>query len=311
MNRQNWVLVRLISWSVTAIALIAILFLGLSGKIGWNIWSFGGIGTGYHYADASRYTAGGAKLDGDDVDRLDVDWIDGKIKIEVYEGDTVQFFEKSSQKLKENEQLHYYNKNGRLIIRYKKAERKMFANSRGKELTIKVPEDTAKSLKTVNVDTVSSDTNVKGIDANKLVLNSTSGDFEIIDCRMSDLNLDSTSGGLIGTSLEITDMLNANTTSGDVKISGAVKEINYDTVSGDLTVESKICPKRVKTDSVSGSVTLSIPQNEGFTFSKDTVSGTLASEFDLSYEDDEGIYKNGEAKFDCGSVSGDFTINQL
>ena len=311
MNRQNWVVVRLISWCVTAIALIAILLLGLSGKIGWNIWSFGGLGSGYRYTDAARYTAGGAKLDADDVDSLHVDWIDGKIKIELYDGDTVQFFEESSRKLKENEQLHYYNKNGRLNIRYKKSERKLFASNHGKNLTIRVPEKTARSLKTMNVDTVSSDTNIKGIEVKKVVMDSTSGQFELTDCKILDLNLNSTSGGLVGKSLEIVDTLEANTTSGDVEIDGSSLDIEFNTVSGDLTVESKICPKRVKTDSVSGNVTLSIPENEGFTFSKDTVSGTLTSEFDLSYKDDEGIYKNGEAEFDCGSVSGDFAINQL
>lgn len=312
MERKNWAIVRLVSWSVAALALTVILLLGITGRIGYGTWFFniGSVASGYRYADADKYKAGNGKIDGDAVQSLDVDWIDGDINIEVYDGDTVEFFEKSSADLDEEEQLHYYNKKGRLMIKYRKSARKSFVDNLEKELTIRVPKKTAKSLKEVNVDTISSWTNIKGISADKSVLDSASGDFDLADCQISDVRMDSTSGQMTGEALVIADKLVANTTSGDVQVSGSVGSINFDTVSGVLTLDSEICPKTVKTDSVSGNVTLKIPDNEGFAFEKDSVSGRVTCDFNISYEEDAGVYKNGKAQFDFESVSGDIIIEK-
>ena len=42
---------------------------------------------GYVYSNASRYTAGDARIS-DRVDELEINWVDGSVRIEYYNGDT-------------------------------------------------------------------------------------------------------------------------------------------------------------------------------------------------------------------------------
>ncbi len=309
MSRKESAWVRLIAWSITAAALFVILMLGLTGHFHWiNI----GFNNSFIYAESGKYQAGPGEISGNQVDELDINWIDGNIKIQVYDGSTVQFSEKSSKKLKESERLHYYNKNGRLIIQYQKAQRNLlsFGGSKNKELTIMLPEKTAEKMKYVGVDTVSGDTQMTGIRAEQIELDSTSGDFELTDCKSKKLEMDSTSGTLTGRSLEASEKLETDTTSGSVKVEGRFAGIDSDTVSGDVEVESSICPDKVTTDSTSGSVLLIIPDNDGFEYKRDSVSGSFKCDFEVSQDEDRGEYKNGRASFRFDSVSGSVTIRK-
>lgn len=310
MDRRQSALIRIVAWSVAAVALLVILLLGLAGRI---TPIFFGFNTGYYYADSNKYQSGSGKIDGDEVHDLDINWIDGSIRIEVYEGDTVQIFEKSQKNLKEDDQLQYYNKNGRLMIQYQKARKKLLSleGNLQKELTVKIPVRTAEKMGYVGVDTVSSDTRMDGITADKIDLNSTSGDFELTECRTSKLFMNSTSGSLTGEALYVDKELNTDSTSGNVNVKGSVLMIHSDSTSGSVNVESEACPEKVRTDTVSGSVTLIIPENDGFKFKSDSVSGMVKCDFYVTFENDHGVYKDGGADFSFDSVSGDVSIKPL
>lgn len=309
MDRRQSAIIRIIAWSVAAAALVIILVLGLTGNFHWfNI----GFSSGYYYPDSGKYQAGAGKIDGSEINDLDINWMGGSVRVEVYDGDTVQFYEKASRDLKEIEQLHYYNRNGRLMIQYQKAQKKMLSmgKSLSKELTIKIPEETGKRLGYVGIDTISSNTRIKGITADRFNLNSTSGDFELEKCKTAKLEMDSTSGCLTGLDVTVEDKLNTNTTSGSVNVKGSCRKVESDTVSGDVEIESSTCPDKIKTDSVSGDFILAIPENDGFTYHLDTVSGSFNCDFGVTHADERGTYKDGGASFNLGSVSGDFTIKK-
>lgn len=53
---------------------------------------------------------GNAKIDGNEIKDLELNWLDGRIHVETYDGETVQFYEKASQDLSEKQQLQYYVK---------------------------------------------------------------------------------------------------------------------------------------------------------------------------------------------------------
>lgn len=310
MNKRQFAFIKIIAWSITAAILITVLILGLTGI--WN-WNPIGFGSGYFYTDGGKYQAGGAEIDGEKVRDLDINWISGNIKVEVYDGETVQFFEKSTRNLKESEQLQYYSNDGKLIIQYRKAKRAFLSigTNLSKELTVRIPEKTAETMGYVRIDTISSDTKVKGITAERFNLDSTSGNFSLFKCKSYALSMDSTSGNLAGESLYVDGKLNTDTTSGDVNAEGSFQHINSDTVSGSITITSQICPQKVRTDSVSGDVILTIPENSGFTYEKDSVSGSLECDFDVSQKKDRGIHKDGSASFHFDSVSGDISILKM
>ena len=309
MNRRESAWIRIIAWTIVAAVLFLILILGIMGRFhGINI----GFGSGYTYADAGKYKAGPGQIDAGQVNELDINWVDGSVKIQVYDGDTVQFQETASIKLKKNKQLHYYNKNGRLMIQYQKSQRSLFSfgNSGNKEVTVKIPKKTADAMGYVGVDTVSGDTWMKGIHAERMNLDTVSGDINIEECSAFKLDMDSTSGELIGRGLDVKDSLETDTTSGNVKIEGNFEAIETDTVSGSVEVISSTCPNKVETDSTSGEVLLVIPENDGFTYKMDSVSGSFRCDFEVSQEEDRGEYKNGNASFRFDSVSGNVSIRK-
>lgn len=313
MDRKQSAIIRIIAWSVVVVALSVMLVLGINGSL-WNHgWFSIGFNSSINYKYADRYQAGAAEIKGDEVSDLEVNWLDGSVEIEVYDGDTVQFSETSNRTLEEKEKLQYYNYKGRLIIQYQKAMKSFFSldgSNLNKQLTIKIPATTAKALGIVEVDTISSDSRIKGIAADKIEMDSTSGDFEVVSCYTRDFSFDSTSGSLTAKSLVVEGELDTDTTSGSVKVEGSFQEANLDTVSGSMYIDSDICPDKVVTDSTSGDIILAIPENDGFTYKKDSVSGSMECEFQVSQREDKGTYKDGGALFSFDSVSGDMTIRK-
>ena len=308
MTRKNAAIIKIISWSIVALALLALLLLGIVGEI--NVFSFVA-NTSYTYSNSSKYKAGNAEIDGDKVSDLEIDWLDGNIKVEVYDGNKVQLSEVSSRSLKENEKLHYYNDHGTLRVEYKKSERRLFSlgiKRANKELTVRLPESTAKKLGLLNIDTISSDTEVSDITTEHIRLDSTSGNFILNDCTAEKLIMSSTSGNLKGENLIVSDKINADTTSGNATLKGDFGHVEFDTVSGELYVESSICPEKIRTDTVSGDVKIVIPENKGFSYRKDAVSGSFQSDFQTKQKEDRGTYKDGSASFSFDTVSGDIEI---
>lgn len=315
MDKKQSAIIRIIAWFIVAVALIVVLLFGLNGNL-WNFNFFGfnlGYNFGYSYKDAGKYQAGGAEIDGKDVTDLDINWDDGSVLIEAYNGDTVKFYEDSSRNLSKNEKLHYYNQNGKLIIQYRKSEKKIFSMSgmsKNKHLTIKVPEDLAKSLGQVNVDTLDSQTTLTGLNADKILLDSIDGDFELTNCQAGQLDMDSVNGVLKGVSLVVTGKLDIDNVDGDAILDGSFGQIKCDIVSGNLTVTSQKCPKRIDAETIDGDITLSIPESSGFTYREFTVDGNFTCDFPLTHQKDQGVYGDGEAFFDFETVNGDVTIKK-
>lgn len=314
MNKRQSAIIRVISWSVVAVVLAGLLVLGINGRINWWSGSFPfSFGSSFSYMNANKYDAGPGQVDADNINALEINWLDGEVAVQTYEGDSVRFTETADKSLKKEEQLRYYNDRGTLKIQYKKAGRTFFSfggRSLNKKLVVEIPESLAEKLRELSVDTVSGDVKISGVHAEDIELDSTSGDLILMQCSAVDCSADSTSGIFEADDFVVENELEVSTTSGDFKMKGSVAKLEFDTVSGDLNLDSERCPEKVVTDSVSGSVTLIIPENEGFTYDKDTVSGSLQCEFEVTQREDKGTYRDGDASFSFDTVSGDITIKK-
>lgn len=312
MSKKQSAIVRIVAWSVVAVVLTAMLLLGIKGKLGNISTGRFSISLAQQYRDASKYQAGNASIGGDEVKALEINWLDGTIDVEVYDGDTVEVSETADKSLDESDKLHYYNRDGRLIIQYRKSERKFFSwfgsSDLNKRLLIRIPKATAGALKDLDIDTISSDSVVSGLTAETMTLDSTSGDFELKGCAAGSLEMDSTSGSLKGDLLKVSGGLEADTTSGNADLKGTFGRVDFDTVSGSLTLDAQNCPERIETDTVSGDVNLILPEGEGFSYEMDSVSGGVNCEFPVTQKGSKGIYGDGNADFNFDSVSGDVTL---
>lgn len=302
MDSKNSSILKIVLWSVVALILINILLIG----IGFGSFTFGI----NKYPNASKYTAGSGEIDAGNLSEIEINWIEGNVSIESYDGDTVHFYEESRKELDEKNMLHYYNDNGRLIIQYEKPNTSIFSFGKynyDKHLTVQVPEEMT-NLKTLNLDLVSSDSYVTGINVKYLDIENISGSVSLKDIEVSELDIETVSGSIDSDNIIVKKHADIETTSGSAKLSGSVNRINFDSTSGDLDLLSDVCPDEIDTDTISGDINITIPNNEGFTYSYDGLSGDINCEFDIIKNNDEAVHGNGKSEFSFDSISGDINI---
>lgn len=284
---KNNAVIRIVLWSITALVLTGILVGVLALRdYGLVSWSFMG-----RYNDADSYTVGDASIE-EPVNRLRIDWVSGAIDIAAYDGETVEISETGAAD--EDEQLRYRVKDGELMIHHQKS-RWFFGVSlktRSKSLTVKIPRDYLESFRSVKIDSTSAKITITELIASeKIEIDNVSGAAELTDIK--------------------TALLDCDTVSGDFTASGEITELDYNSTSGDANITTSVPMRKLEIDTVSGNVTVSIPENNGFTLEFDTVSGDFtATDFPTIQRDDKRIFGDGSADFEADSVSGDFTVKK-
>ena len=102
--------------------------------------------------------------------------------------------------------------------------------------------------------------------------------------------------------------MSIDTTSGNARVSGSFERVDVNTVSGNINIHSAKMLEGFKTSSISGDITLTIPENDGFTVDFNKVTGKFKSDFSFAIQGDTHIYKNGETRFNASTVSGNLDI---
>lgn len=306
--------VRIIVFSIMAIVLTIVLVIGLAGGKLVNIAGdalFAGVFDSYENDES--YVVGKGTFDADDIKEIELNWTAGKVNIEVNDGDQFELVEEYSGELSDAEKMRYRLEDGKLKVQYRAPGRFLWFNFKvqGKTLTLKVPESAMAQLDQLKVDAVSANVGVQGITANTFKCETISGRIELNDITCKQMEVSSTSGELLLNGITADD-LDTETVSGKVTAKGSVKSFAGESVSGNLEVELSICPAIIKMNSVSGRITIRIPENDGFTAKYESVSGRFSSgEFAVTTSNKRVVYKNGEADFNLETVSGNILIEKL
>lgn len=141
---------------------------------------------------------------------------------------------------------------------------------------------------------------------NELTISVTSAYVDLFEINASKLNLTTISGGC--TVDGFFDEVNIYTTSGDVFVYGSFAHGTFEAVSGGLYITADGMMRSCRVDAVSGSVSLTLPQNLGYTLAFDSVSGNLyADELDITSSADF-TYGDGTAEIVVDTVSGDLSL---
>ncbi len=170
-----------------------------------------------------------------------------------------------------------------------------------------------------------------GLEAEQLIVKTTSGDLEAehlccrqmifksasgdLDCGnlTGDVQADTVSGditlsGSMGT-------LRASSISGDVEISGSVREARCTSASGDVLLKTGVLPEFLELASKSGDCEARLPGDQGFTLQYSTVSGCLRSGFPLDIpagaKSGSAAYREGGSTVRLSSISGDITLRSI
>ena len=167
------------------------------------------------------------------------------------------------------------------------------SDSKSEPTTLEVMLPTGAS---VSVDSVSANVDVQGVAGRKLSIDNVSGDILVAASSPGEASFDNVSGDMtvrmtsakvkidnVSGDLNIqgsfTGDLNVDTVSGDVRMTGSwVNQFELSTVSGDATLQ--VSPKAnstIKTDSVSGGLTLILPRETSAQLHAETFSGSIVS----------------------------------
>lgn len=280
---------RIIIWSLVAVLLTSLLVVGISSSPSsffTGDWSLGGIGV--TYKNSALYNVGGGTVT-DEFHSIKVNWTNGKINIESYDGEDTVISETEVAE-KENK-LRWRVEDGVLKIQQMAAGMRFgLKKTPKKTLTVKIPSNVEEGLKAVTSDSVSAEVTITGISASDKI------------------EIDTVSGGANLKNIK-TEKLDIDTVSGSIKAAGEFTELESDSVSGDVTVSSATPLKKLDCDSTSGNIRLTIPKNSGFTLKADTVSGDISCGLPtVSESKNRRVCGDGSADFETDTVSGDLII---
>lgn len=322
----------LVACSIAALLLTGVLAVGLSQN---------GFGIGALLEEAERgYSSedGGTRYEytwdpaETETTGLDVEWINGTVDVTVGSGDVIRIIEKSGKELKSNEKLELSRSGGVLKIKWNHEliSFSIFQNRR-KDLTVEVPKALAESMEALKCSNTSGKITVSGFTAEELEFSSTSGDLELSGLSgteadisttsgkisldgmklSEDLDVSSTSGALVLSNVQAKET-DLSTTSGSVSYAGSADELKASTVSASVRAELYNCPKKAEMSSVSGGLTLAIPENKGFEAEYNSVSGSFESDFAVTgasgAKSGHALYSGGESSFSFSTTSGDMRI---
>ena len=280
---------RIVIWSLVAVLLTSLLVVGISSSPSsffTGDWSSGIIGV--TYKNSALYNVGGGTVT-DEFQSIKVNWTNGKINIEAYDGEDTVISETEVAE-KENK-LRWRVEDGVLKIQQMAAGMRFgLKQTPKKTLTVKIPSNVAEGLKAVTSDSVSAEVTITGISASdKIEIDTVSGGANLKNIRTEKLDID--------------------TVSGSIKAAGEFTELESDSVSGDVTVSSATPLKKLDCDSTSGNIRLTIPKNSGFTLKADTVSGDISCGLPtVSESKNRRVCGDGSADFETDTVSGDLII---
>ena len=280
---------RIIIWSLVAVLLTSLLVVGISSSPSsffTGDLSFGIIGV--TYKNSALYNVGGGTVT-DEFHSIKVNWTNGKINIESYDGEDTVISETEVAE-KENK-LRWRVEDGVLKIQQMAAGIRFgLKKTPKKTLTVKIPSSAAEKLKSVNTDSVSAEVNIIGVAASgKIEIDTVSGSAELKNIKTARLDID--------------------TVSGEVNAEGEISELESDSVSGDITVSSAVSLEKLDCDSTSGNIRLTIPKDSGFTLKADTVSGDISCGLPtVSESKNRRVCGDGSADFETDTVSGDLII---
>lgn len=280
---------RIVIWSLVAVLLTSLLVVGISSSPSSFFsgdWSLGTIGV--TYKNSALYNVGGGTVT-DEFHSIKVNWTNGKINIEAYDGEDTVISETEVAE-KENK-LRWRVEDGVLKIQQMAAGMRFgLKKTPKKTLTVKIPSNVAKGLKAVTSDSVSAEVTITGISASdKIEIDTVSGGANLKNIRTEKLDID--------------------TVSGSIKAAGEFTELESDSVSGDVSVSSATPLKKLDCGSTSGNIRLTIPKNSGFTLKADTVSGDISCGLPtVSESKNRRVCGDGSADFETDTVSGDLII---
>lgn len=236
------------------------------------------------------YTSSAQRTSGK-IDELSIDWASGSITIQP--GDTDEILYEETGDFDSANAMVAKVSGSKLTIQYCKDGSFLkggfsFGGSLHKDLTITVPRDWV--CRELEIDVASADLDIRDLTIHEFDFDGASGRCTLTNCAVGEMSLE--------------------TASGDVTFSGTLDALDCDSASAKLQLELRNTPRSIDMDTASGSLTMVLPEDCGFTVSLDALSGRFSSDFATTTQNGHHIYGDGSCKINVSSMSGGVTIRK-
>lgn len=211
----------------------------------------------------------------------------------------------------EDIKIHFY---GRSALKSEKALPKLITNLKGNKLKIEIKYPKVVFYWAVTANVVL-DVYIPRYYRDNVIIDVVSAEVDISNLDIDNFQCKTVSGDLKVKSLD-SDNLTLKTVSGDVNIMNFTGNLKADLVSGDIDVGYKFFDNNVDIKTISGKVTIDLPQNAEFYLKTNTVSGEVVAKFPITMisfnkmNQLEGTVGTGDNSIIIDTVSGDIYINK-
>jgi lia operon protein LiaG len=296
-------IVKIVILSVIAGILIGLVAWGIAAR-NMIYFSAGRLMFGERASQAEGVSMSDFEADVEGKGNIRLDFVSESIDVVVTDGDAIRIEEKSSRPLN-NDELMVCSASGDTVsaVSGLKDNWHEWFNFDWVDIqiTLYVP---AQYRGNIDVYSTSGRINVADVQTDTLKINSTSGALYLDGAKADSLQMGSTSGAVQVQGGEYGDV-RASSVSGAIRLDAAsMDSVKATTTSGAVAILSGNMPAMTEANSVSGSVTLKLPENDGFTLETDTVSGGISNDFAMANNE----YKDGKSSVSVDTVSGSINI---
>ena len=222
------------------------------------------------------------------IREIKIEWISGSVTIEPGDVQEITFLESGNGT--DKYEMVWKQSGDELVIQYSKdssiAGFGLHFGDDSKDLTVTVPRGWV--CDSLELDTASTDLTVRDMIIREMEIDSASGTAKFEICTVSSLDVD--------------------TASGDVTFSGSLNELDFEAASASFTGVLENVPNLIKMDSMSGDLTLTLPEGAGFTVSLDAMSSDFSSDFPTVKKNKSYVCGDGHCKIEVSAMSGDVSI---
>ena len=271
---------RIIIFSIVIVLLLGVLLTGLG--LGMFMIDFDITDSGYTTAQAPTVL-----FSPEEVKNIQIEWASGRINIQTGDVDAINITENGSYS---DQQAMTYKQSGDTVyIRYQKDSIKIgFFSATSKDLTVTVPKDWI--CGELAMDVASAEVTINAVTAQRVDVDTASGDYQFISCDIGDLDID--------------------TASGSIKYGGTLNSLDCDAASGRFVGIFSNTPKSIQMDSASGDLDITLPENAGFRVNMEALSGHFDSDFPTNVVNGSYVCNNGDCEIDFDGLSGSICIRK-
>jgi len=314
MNKTTKIIIASL-WFAIAFMLTVVLVKGINGTFSFRNFNVDNKGWSYNLTSNVETISTGVNTElstfSESFSNIDIDLVNEDFILEVWNNNYTEITIESS--FDESKRPKINLSDNTLQIKAPNRNNVRVLNSQDK-VVVKIPENLGKKLNKVNIDVVSGAILVSSIVSELTSASTVSGRISLDGCDFEELRTNSVSGNSNVTQSSVQEII-SESISGQIRISSDIsKNFECSAVSGDIIVETNKMPSLGgDCETVSGSVKIYLPENNGFVLDYQSTSGSITNEFTGSKmkKSGENSYKSGGIDFDVETISGSISISKI